>query len=129
MASQYLDLVTEVQSYLQVCNATIDKNGRSFPFAQIWAAIKESAGDDCFDIDIIDRAPIMSCRIRIDDDHLVLESVGKPDPCCGGCGQGNGKGNGKGRHLPLAALRRVAQNPDYYIANPAMIDWDAVWGG
>jgi len=99
--------------YLEICNQAIEQNKSKFPYTEIWGArlklLKEGME---IPATIYDDRPKAACTLRLTKE-MKIEMV-KKNPLPPGDGA-----------WPFAYqfLKRVIDNPQHYIENPAKLEW------
>ena len=100
-----------MQTYMDICNKALLFNKDRFPFKEIFEAAKNLEADRRIEVKISDCAA--SYIIQIKDGKIVHERHSDcPDCECDGQWMINNQ-----------YLCDVIQNADFYVANPARIDW------
>ena len=113
---QPMDYRILFSQYLAICNQAIQENQGKFPFHQIWSAIDKSK-TETIDVQIIDDYSIPHFRMKFTDNHLTESGCARGSGCCGGCTK-------KRWQVAASYLNDVVDNPERYIRNPAMINWE-----
>lgn len=103
-----------MQRYLDVCNQAMALNKDRFPFKQILSAAKASECGKIIEVHVVEGLPGASYAMTFGSDGLVFE----PHSACSDCNCDREWSVSKGY------LEDVAKNPEYYIRNPARIDWE-----
>jgi hypothetical protein len=100
------------QQYLEICNLAIEKNKGKFPYTEIWGArLKDIKEDVNVHAVVFDDRPKLAYRLRLTPD-MKIEIAEK-------------------KELPPADawpftyhyMKRVVDNPNEYIENPARLEW------
>lgn len=113
--TQYAELFKQ---YLDVCNQALTANKDRFPFKHILEAADNAAKPKNVEVRIIDDKPDRAYVIRLEDQRIL----GEGHQFCQNC-DCDGYWN-----VPRSYLENVVQNPEDYIANPAKINWDWMYG-
>lgn len=100
------------QQYLNICNQAIEQNKQKFPYADIWGArfqaLKEEATLNAI---VYDDRPKAAFVLRLTPDMKIEILEKKPLP--------------PEDEWPFTYqyLKRVVDNPQEYIENPAKLEW------
>lgn len=101
------------QQYLEVCNRAIEQNKHKFPYTEIWGArFKElEAAETTLHAIVYDDRPKMSFMLRVTKDMKIEIVKRKPLP------------SEDEWPFTYQYLKRVVNNPQDYIKNPAKLEW------
>lgn len=102
-----------IKAYVDVCNRAISLNRDRFPFKQILGAARAAEKGRIIEVRIQEWPKRNSFIFKIENDLILAEL----HSACGNCKCDRIWAVGE------QYLKRVAGNPDPYIANPALIDW------
>ncbi len=100
------------QQYLEICNQAIEKNRDKFPYTEIWGArFKELKDETTLHAIVYDDRPKVAFMLRLTPDMKIEIVEKKPVPTAD--------------EWPFTYqyLKRVVDNPQEYIANPAKLEW------
>ncbi len=100
------------QQYLEICNQAIEQNKNKFPYTEIWGArFKLLETEATLKAIIYDDRPKLSCMLRLTKDMKIELVENKPIP------------PDEAWPFTYQYLKRVVENPNEYIANPARLEW------
>lgn len=100
------------QRYLEICNLAIEKNKNKFPYTEIWGArLKQMEEEMKIQAIVYDDRPKVAYMLRLTRD-MKIEIVEK-------------KALPPEDEWPFTYqyLKRVVDNPQEYIENPAKLEW------
>lgn len=104
------------EQYLAVCNQAIALNAERTPFKEIWAGVRRLGIDKSITVSVIDDKFTPQFSLSLNGDLIIVKN--EKNMCRTDC--------------PCTAQWRVRksylldviENPQIYIRNPAMIDWE-----
>jgi len=100
------------QKYLEICNKAIEKNKSKFPYTEIWSArLKLLEEEMKIQAIVYDDRPKASFMLRLTKDmkiEIVEKKLIPPDDAW---------------PFTYQYLKRVVDDPDDYIENPAKLEW------
>lgn len=100
------------QEYLGICNLAIERNKSKFPFTEIWGArFKELRAEATLHAIVYDDRPKVSFKLRLTKDMKIEIMEKKPLP------------SEEEWPFTYQYLKRVVDNPQDYIENPAKLEW------
>ena len=100
------------QKYLEICNRAIEQNKDKFPYTEIWGArFKALETEALLNAIVYDDRPKLNLMLRLTKD-MKIEIVKK-----------NEVPTEYEWPFTYQYLKRVVDNPDEYIANPAKLEW------
>lgn len=105
--------------YLTVCNQAIEANKERFPFKQILLAARERNKDRIVEVEVFDTRPLETYALYWGPSGALF----KRHENCENC-----ECDAKWR-VSLNYLKQVTKNPQLYVSNPAMIDWEWLYAG
>lgn len=100
------------QKYLEICNQAIEKNRHTFPYTEIWSArFKVLETEAMLHAIVYDDRPKVAFMLRLTKDMKIEIVEKKPIPAAD--------------EWPFTYqyLKRVVDNPEEYITNPAKLEW------
>jgi hypothetical protein len=107
-----IEYETVFQQYLEVCNRAIEKNKGKFPYTEIWGArLKELKDEVRVHAVVFDDRPKLSYMLRLTPEMKIEIAEKKELPA------------EDSWPFTYQYLKRVVENPDEYIANPARLEW------
>ena len=99
------------QQYLEICNRAIEQNKNKFPYTEIWGSrFKALETEATLDAIIYDDRPKAAFTLRLTKDmkiEIVKKKAVPPDEW----------------PFTYQYLKRVVDNPNDYIDNPAKLEW------
>jgi len=100
-----------LKDYLRVCNKVLHENRNRFPYSQIWHAGEEALCGKSIRFAVYDDEPKAQCEVTLAENRIKSGDDGKDrDPPT--------------KRLSVQYLEDVVADPQKYIENPALIDWD-----
>jgi hypothetical protein len=99
------------RQYLEICNRAMQAHCHEFPYKQIWDAVERLQAGEPVDLTIYDDEPQHHYKVCLRDKHIDLV---KEEP----------EEMPEGWKMNTSYLRRVVENPQEYIEQPARLDWD-----
>lgn len=99
------------QQYLEICNQAIEKNKSKFPYTEIWGARLEALKDEMqIEAIVYDDRPKLAYMLRLTKDMKIeiVEKKTMPEDAW---------------PFTYQYLKRVVDNPQEYIENPAKLEW------
>lgn len=111
-----------LKDYIAVCNRAIEANRDVFPYKEIFSALEQSDPEPV-SVSVVDDRPKREYELSVEGGsgpcHIVCDSA---------C---NCADDGCDKHWRVAKsyLLEVVNNPQPYIQNPALIDWDWMLSG
>ena len=100
------------QQYLEICNRSIEQNKTKFPYTEIWGArLKELNDEMNVEAIIYDDRPKAAFVLRLTKDMKIEIMEKKPIPA------------EEPWPFTYQYLKRVVNNPQDYIENPAKLEW------
>jgi len=100
------------QQYLEICNQAIEKNKSKFPYTEIWGARLKALEEELkFEAIVYDDRPKASFMLRLTRDmkiEIVEKKTIPPEEAW---------------PFTYQYLKRVVDNPQDYIENPAKLEW------
>jgi hypothetical protein len=112
LAEEANDYERVFQQYLEICNKAIEKNKNKFPYTEIWGArFKALKEDATLHAIVYDDRPKVAFNLRLTKD-MKIEIIDK-------------KALPQEDEWPFTYqhLKRVVDNPQEYIDNPAKLEW------
>mgnify|MGYP006943314901 CR=1 FL=1 len=103
-----------IRQYVDVCNRAIMNNHGKFPFSHILGAAKDAGHQDAVEVNISNVHPVESYVFSFGDTGINV----KPHVFCDGCNCV------RSWDTDLVYLQRVIDNPDCFITNPALLNWE-----
>lgn len=100
------------QQYLEICNRAIEQNKSKFPYTEIWGARFEALESEAvLQAIVYDDRPKVAFTLRLTKDMKIEIVEKKPVPAPD--------------EWPFTYqyLKRVVDNPQEYIENPAKLEW------
>ena len=97
--------------FLEVCNQAMEAHKDEFPYKQIWEAAEQLQREKGLHVTIYDDEPKGDFQLRLQDKHIELLSDSEDD-------------SGEGWRINKSYMKRVVENPEEYIEEPAKLDWD-----
>ncbi len=99
------------QQYLTICNQAIEQNKSKFPYTEIWGArFKKLETEATLNAIVYDDRPKLAFTLRLTPD-MKIEIVNKSVP------------SADEWPFTYQYLKRVVDNPQTYIENPAKLEW------
>jgi hypothetical protein len=100
------------QQYLDVCNRAIEQNKGKFPYTEIWGSrLKDLKEEIKIHAVVFDDRPKLSYMLRLTKEMKIEIAETKDLPA------------EDAWPFTYQYLKRVVDNPDDYIANPARLEW------
>jgi len=100
-----------LDKYVRVCNEALFQNKDRFPFKQILGSVRRTEADKMIEVKV-ENAPDISDHIfKIHDDQVIVMTHSECE-----CE--------RSWSVSKKYLENVVHNPQTYINNPALIDWD-----
>ena len=100
------------QQYLEICNRAIEKNKSKFPYTEIWGArFKALEAEATLHATVYDDRPKVAFKLRLTPDMKIEIVEKKPVP------------SEDEWPFTYQYLKRVVDNPQEYIENPARLEW------
>lgn len=100
------------QQYLEICNRAIEQNKHKFPYTEIWGARLNALKEEMkIEAVVYDDRPKIAYMLRLTQDmkiEIVERKVIPPEEAW---------------PFTYQYLRRVVDNPQDYIENPAKLEW------
>ncbi len=110
MAHSSEDMKALFEAYLEVCNQALDQHKEEFPYKYIWKAAESVQGESGISLSLYDDEPQEQYTVKLKDAHIDAAPMEK-------CPK-------KGWRVNKSYLKKVTENPEEYIRNPAKLDWD-----
>ena len=99
------------QQYLEICNRAIEQNRNKFPYTEIWGArFKKLETEAMLHAVVYDDRPKAAFMLRLTKDMKIEIVEKKPVP-------------DEDWPFTYQYLKRVVDNPNDYIDNPAKLEW------
>ncbi len=101
-----------LQQYLEICSRAIEQNKNRFPYTEIWGAqFRALKAEAMLHAIVYDDRPKASCILRLTRDMKIKIVEKQPISLQG--------------EWPFTYqyLKRVVNNPQEYIENPAKLEW------
>ena len=122
------------QDYLSLCNMVLHANRDVFPYDKIFKAANESIDNDGHrDVTVLDEATHTETlyEVRYGDDGYYATEIRSKISCGGGdcAGCSNNCGEQDSWKITTGYLSHIMEKPDYYIKNPALLDWGWLMAG
>lgn len=111
-------LLEKLKNYLAVCNMVVASNKERFPFAQIWRAMENHLEGRAIKFVISGHEKQVSQWVMLSKGRIKY--FDSPPLCVY-------RSKTLVKKVPLPYLQTVLENPQHYMANPALIDWDWVF--
>ena len=105
------DIDSLFKQYLIICNEAMKAHAHEFPYKQIWNAVERLQSGEPVDLTIYDDEPQQHYKVCLKNKHIDLVQADK-------------NGNIDGWKMNTSYLRKVVENPEEYIKQPAKLDWD-----
>lgn len=100
------------QKYLEICNRSIEQNKNKFPYTEIWGARFKTLEDEAtLHAIVYDDRPKMEFMLRLTRDMKIEILEKKP------------VSSEDEWPFTYQYLKRVVDNPQEYIENPAKLEW------
>lgn len=99
------------RQYVMICNQALQAHAHEFPYKQIWNAVERLQSSKPVDLTIYDDEPQHHYKVSLQDHHIDLVQDEEDE-------------THQGWKLNTSYLRRVVENPEEYINQPARLDWD-----
>ena len=100
------------QQYLEICNRSIEQNKNKFPYTDIWGArFKALETEATLHAVVFDDRPKLAVKLRLTPDMKIEIAEKKPIP------------PEDAWPFTYQYLKRVVDNPQEYIDNPAKLEW------
>ncbi len=110
--SEAQDYEEVFQQYLEICNRAIERNKNKFPYTEIWGARLKLLEDELkIQAIVYDDRPKLAYMLRLTKDmkiEIVEKKTIPPEDAW---------------PFTYRYLRRVVDNPEEYIENPAKLEW------
>lgn len=106
-----------LQAYLDICNKVLAANRDRFPYRQIWSAGEEALSGRTVILSLHDDVPKAHCLVAFGESHISTEVLAAETLHL------------HKERLPVHAVRLtylldVVAEPDKYVADPSLINWD-----
>lgn len=102
------------QRYLEICNKALENNKNRFPYKEILKALEGLQEDENIKVCIIDDHPQAELIMKRHNDSVTAIPCSKKLRAL----------NAKRWNVTKSYLEDVTKNPEMYIENPALINWD-----
>lgn len=100
------------QQYLEICNQAIEQNKNKFPYTEIWGERMKLVEDEMkIEAIVYDDRPKIAYMLRLTKDMKIEIVEKKPTP------------PQEAWPFTYQYLKRVVDNPQEYIENPARLEW------
>jgi len=110
--SEATDYEQVFQQYLEICNRAIEQNKNKFPYTEIWGTrLKEMKEEMDIHAVIFDDRPKLVYKLRLTPD-MKIEIAEKKEMTVEDAWP-----------FMYQYLKRVVDNPQEYIENPAKLEW------
>lgn len=100
------------QQYLEICNRAIEQNKNKFPYTEIWGSRLKARKDEMeIEAIVYDDRPKLAYMLRLTKDmkiEIVEKKTLPPEEAW---------------PFTYQYLKRVVDNPQDYIENPAKLEW------
>lgn len=114
MLSNDIENAALFERYLEICNKALENNKKRFPYKEILKALHTMRESDNVEVRIINDHPQPKIMMKRKDE--TVEAF----PCTDEAEALNAKK----WNVSKSYLEDVIRNPDIYIENPALIDWE-----
>lgn len=106
-----------LHAYLDICNKVLAANRDRFPYRQIWTAGQEALSGRPVILSLHDDVPKAHCAVEIGEHHISAEAVQHHELHAR-------KQSSPVHTVRLTYLLEVVAEPDKYVADPSLINWD-----
>lgn len=101
-----------LEYFLEVCNRSILNNREKFPFCQIWRAAEQNMAAKRIEFILVDDRPKALCHISLIDGTIVSS---EPD---------EERSAPPAIKINMSYVEEVVREPEKYIKDPTLLNWD-----